>query len=75
MSETTVVGGILFCTLVNDVGLCSLYLTDFAPEVSDNIAQDKLKSLFLVDRQIDALMAFLMMLTDARYEHLLPSGL
>lgn len=45
------------------------------PEVRDNIAKDKLKSLFLVDRQIDALMAFLMMLTDERYEHLLPSNL
>lgn len=46
---------------------------DWGPaEVSDTIATDKLKSLFLVDRQIDALMAFLYMLTDARYEHLLP---
>lgn len=44
------------------------------PEISDNIAKDKLKSLFLVDQQIDALMAFLMMLTDERYEHLLPSN-
>lgn len=42
------------------------------PEVSDNIDIDKLKSVFLVERQIDALMAFLYMLTDQRYEHLLP---
>lgn len=42
-----------------------------SPEVSDNIATEKLKSLFLVDRQLDALLAFLMMLTDQRYEHLL----
>lgn len=40
-------------------------------EVSDNIAVDKLPSLFLTDRQIDALMAFLRMLTDQRYESLL----
>lgn len=46
--------------------------TDWGPpEVSDNIALNKLKSLFLVDRQIDALMSFLYMLTDKRYEHLL----
>jgi cytochrome c peroxidase len=47
--------------------------TDWGPpEISDNIDTDKLKSVFLVERQIDALMAFLYMLTDARYEHLLP---
>ena len=42
------------------------------PLVGDNIATEKLSSLFLVDRQVDALMAFLYMLTDERYEHLLP---
>jgi cytochrome c peroxidase len=47
--------------------------TDWGPpEISDNIDTDKLRSVFLVERQIDALMAFLYMLTDARYEHLLP---
>ena len=42
-----------------------------AAEVSDNIALDKLRSLFLTEPQIDALMAFLKMLTDKRFEHLI----
>jgi len=42
-----------------------------AAEVEINVAEDKLKSLFLTERQIDALMAFLLMLTDQRYEPLL----
>ena len=42
-----------------------------AAEVDVNVAEEKLKSLFLTERQIDALMAFLLMLTDQRYEHLI----
>ena len=42
-----------------------------AAEVSDNIALDKLRSLFLTEPQIDALMAFLKMLTDKRFDHLI----
>jgi len=42
------------------------------PEVAANIALPKLQaSLPLESRQIDALLAFLKMLTDQRYEHLL----
>ena len=40
-----------------------------APEVAENIATDKLRSLFLTDPQIDALVAFLNMLTDQRFEN------
>ncbi|PID66700.1 MAG: methylamine utilization protein MauG [Gammaproteobacteria bacterium] len=41
------------------------------PEVSDNIALDELKAKALTDRKIDALVAFMKILTDKRYEHLL----
>ncbi len=42
------------------------------PEVAENIAMHKLQdTLPLESRQIDALLAFLRMLTDQRYEHLL----
>jgi cytochrome c peroxidase len=42
-----------------------------AAEVDATVAHDKLRSLFLTEPQIDALLAFLRMLTDQRYEHLL----
>jgi len=42
------------------------------PEVSDNLALDKLQSgRVLEERGIDALVAFMRMLTDQRYEALL----
>ena len=41
------------------------------PEVSDNIDLEKLQSTPALDeRRIDALVAFMKMLTDKRYEHL-----
>ncbi|MFM1897658.1 MAG: hypothetical protein RLZZ385_2732 [Pseudomonadota bacterium] len=40
-------------------------------EIDATVAHDKLRSLFLTEPQIDALLAFLRMLTDQRYEHLL----
>lgn len=42
-----------------------------APEVSKTISVDKLKAPALDEKRIDALVAFLKTLTDARYEHLL----
>lgn len=43
------------------------------PEVADNLALDELKSKKLTDRKVDALVAFLKILTDKRYETLLES--
>jgi len=46
-----------------------------APEVADNIAYEKLQAGRALDaRSIDALVAFLAMLTDQRYEPLLDAG-
>ncbi|MDM7459041.1 MAG: methylamine utilization protein MauG, partial [Paracoccus sp. (in: a-proteobacteria)] len=45
-----------------------------APQVSETLALDDLKhGPALDDRRIDALVAFLRTLTDAEFEHLLPS--
>lgn len=41
------------------------------PEVESTIAKEKLKAKRLSDRKVDALVAFLKLLTDKRYEHLL----
>ena len=41
------------------------------PEVKDNISLDELKAKRLSDRKVDALVAFMKILTDERYEHLL----
>ncbi len=41
------------------------------PEVAENIALDKLKAKKLSDRKVEALVAFMKLLTDKRYEHLL----
>lgn len=41
------------------------------PEVKDTISLDELKAKKQNDRKIDALVAFLKLLTDKRYEHLL----
>lgn len=44
-----------------------------APEVNENLAleDEEFDAPALKDREIDALVAFLKTLTDARYEHLL----
>ena len=41
------------------------------PEVKENIAFDKLKAKKLNNRKVEALVAFMKILTDKRYEHLL----
>ncbi|RXJ98903.1 methylamine utilization protein MauG [Arcobacter sp. CECT 8986] len=41
------------------------------PEVKETISLEKLKANKLSDRKVDALIAFLKLLTDKRYEHLL----
>lgn len=41
------------------------------PEVAENIALDELRAKVLTERKIDALVAFMKILTDKRYEHLL----
>lgn len=41
------------------------------PEVKETLALDELKAKKLNDRKIDALIAFMKLLTDKRYEHLL----
>lgn len=41
------------------------------PEVAENIALDELRAKVLTERKIDALIAFMNILTDKRYEHLL----
>lgn len=42
-----------------------------SPEVAENIALDELSAKALTERKIDALEAFMKILTDKRYEHLL----
>ncbi len=42
-----------------------------APEVEQNIALDELKAKILTERKVDALVAFLKILTDKRYEPML----
>lgn len=42
-----------------------------APEVAENIALDELNSKVLTDRKVDALIAFMRILTDEKYEDLL----
>jgi cytochrome c peroxidase len=44
------------------------------PEVAATVAREDLKGQPLTERKIDALVAFLEALTDARYEPLLASG-
>lgn len=41
------------------------------PEVAANVALDELAAKELTDRKVDALVAFMRLLTDKRYEHLL----
>ncbi|RBQ31208.1 methylamine utilization protein MauG [Arcobacter sp. FW59] len=41
------------------------------PEVKDTISLNELKAIKLTDRKVDALVAFMKLLTDKRYEHLL----
>lgn len=41
------------------------------PEVAENIALDELRAKVLTERKVDALVAFMKILTDKRYEHLL----
>jgi len=41
------------------------------PEVKENISLKELKAVKLTDRKIEALVAFMKLLTDKRYEHLL----
>lgn len=41
------------------------------PEVPDNMATEELKAKILTDRKVDALVAFLKILTDKRYEPML----
>lgn len=41
-------------------------------EVPETVAHDELNSKILTDRKVDALIAFMRILTDEKYEHLLP---
>ncbi|WP_418186003.1 cytochrome-c peroxidase [Aliarcobacter vitoriensis] len=41
------------------------------PEVKDTISLNELKAIKLTDRKVDALVAFMKLLTDKKYEHLL----
>ncbi|MCG3717072.1 methylamine utilization protein MauG, partial [Aliarcobacter butzleri] len=41
------------------------------PEVKDNISLQELKANKLTDRKVEALVAFMKLLTDKKYEHLL----
>ncbi|MBL3519525.1 MULTISPECIES: cytochrome-c peroxidase [Arcobacteraceae] len=41
------------------------------PEVKDTISLNELKAIKLTDRKVEALVAFMKLLTDKRYEHLL----
>lgn len=41
------------------------------PEVKENISKEELKAKKLNDRKVDALVAFMKLLTDKKYEHLL----
>ncbi|MFX4243528.1 methylamine utilization protein MauG, partial [Aliarcobacter butzleri] len=41
------------------------------PEVKDTISLNELKAIKLTDRKVGALVAFMKLLTDKRYEHLL----
>jgi cytochrome c peroxidase len=41
------------------------------PEVAETISKEKLKAKKLTDRKVDALIAFMKILTDKKYEHLI----